>query len=188
MQYNYLGASGLRVSPLCLGTMMFGGETDDATSHRILATARDQGTNFLDTADVYNGGRSEEVVGAGIRAARDHWVVATKFVNAMGEGPNRSGMSRKWIVEAVENSLRRLNTDYIDILYFHRAVFDQPLEEGVRAIGDLIQAGKLRYYGVSNFRGWRIGAICQIADRLNVPRPIVSQPLYNIVNRTAEAE
>jgi aryl-alcohol dehydrogenase-like predicted oxidoreductase len=188
VQYNYLGASGLRVSPLCLGTMMFGGETDDATSHRILATARDQGTNFLDTADVYNGGRSEEVVGAGIRAARDHWVVATKFVNAMGEGPNRSGMSRKWIVEAVENSLRRLNTDYIDILYFHRAVFDQPLDEGVRAIGDLIQAGKLRYYGVSNFRGWRIGAICQIADRLNVPRPIVSQPLYNIVNRTAEAE
>jgi aryl-alcohol dehydrogenase-like predicted oxidoreductase len=188
VDYRYLGRSGLKVSQLTLGTMMFGGETDEPTSHRIIDTAREQGINFIDTADGYNKGASEEVVGRGIKAQRDHWVLATKFANPRGTGPNQRGQSRKWIIENVENSLRRLGTDYIDILYFHRAIFDAPLGEAVRAIGDLITQGKLRYFGVSNFRAWRIAEVSHLADQFNIDRPIASQPLYNIVNRVAEAE
>lgn len=188
VDYRYLGRSGIKVSQLTLGTMMFGGQTDEATSHRIIAKAREQGINFIDTADVYNGGQSEVVVGNGIKADRDDWIVATKFSNPMAAGPNGSGQSRKWIVRAVEDSLRRLGTDYIDLIYFHRAVFDAPLGEAVRAIGDLIRAGKLRYFGVSNFRAWRIAEVSHLADQLGIDRPIASQPLYNIVNRVAEVE
>ncbi|MGK6324129.1 aldo/keto reductase [Sphingomonas sp. DT-51] len=188
VDYRYLGRSGIKVPQLTLGTMMFGGQTDEATSHRIIAKAREQGINFIDTADVYNGGQSEVVVGSGIKADRDDWIVATKFSNPMAAGPNGSGQSRKWIVRAVEDSLRRLGTDYIDLIYFHRAVFDAPLGEAVRAIGDLIRAGKLRYFGVSNFRAWRIAEVSHLADQLGIDRPIASQPLYNIVNRVAEVE
>lgn len=188
VNYRYLGRSGIKVSQLTLGTMMFGGQTDEATSHRIIAKAHDQGINFIDTADVYNGGQSEVVVGRGIKAHRDDWIVATKFSNPMAPGPNGNGQSRKWIVRAVEESLRRLGTDYIDLIYFHRAVFDAPLGEAVRAIGDLIRAGKLRYFGVSNFRAWRIAEVAHLADQLGIDRPIASQPLYNIVNRVAEVE
>ncbi len=188
MDYRYLGRSALKVSPLCLGTMMFGGQTDEPTSRRIIDKAFDQGLNFIDTADVYNSGRSEEIVGRAVAERRDAWVLATKFVNPMGPAPNDRGVSRKWIVQAVEASLKRLGTDYIDILYFHRAVVDAPLEEGVRAIGDLIRQGKLRYFGVSNFRGWRIAEIARLADQLGIDRPVASQPLYNLVDRTAEVE
>lgn len=188
VQYRYLGRSGLRVPPLSLGAMMFGGPADEPTSHRIIARAKSQGFNFIDTADVYHKGRSEEVVGRAIRSERDSWVLATKFASPLGTGPNRDGISRKWIVEAVENSLRRLGTDYIDILYFHRAPFDQPLDEAVRAIADLVRAGKLRYFGVSNFRSWRIAEVAHLADQAGIDRPVASQPLYNIVNRVAEAE
>lgn len=188
MDYRYLGRSALKVSPLCLGAMMFGGETDEDVASRIIGKAFDQGINFVDTADVYYAGRSEEIVGRAIAPHRDSWVVATKFGYPMGQGPNEQGQSRKWICQSVDASLKRLGTDYIDILYFHRAIVDAPLEEGVRAIGDLIRAGKIRYFGVSNFRGWRIAEICRIADQLGVDRPIVSQPLYNIVDRTAEVE
>ena len=188
MSYRYLGRSGLKVSRLALGTMMFGGPTDEATSHAIIERARSQGINFIDTADVYQKGVTEQVVGRGIRAHRDDWVLATKFGNPLGQGPNRGGTSRKWIIEAVEGSLRRLGTDYIDLLYFHRADFDAPLGEAVRAIADLIHAGKVRYFGVSNFRGWRIAEVSHLAEAEGIDRPIASQPLYNIVNRTAEAE
>ncbi|MES0138592.1 aldo/keto reductase [Mesorhizobium sp. M0016] len=186
--YRYLGRSALKVSPLSLGTMMFGGPTEETVAHRIIDKAREQGVNFIDTADVYHNGKSEEVVGRGIKATRDHWVVATKFVNSHDKGPNLGGHSRKWVIQTVENSLRRLGTDYIDLFYFHRAVFDAPLEEPVRAIADLIRQGKLRYFGVSNFRGWRIAEVAHLADELGIDRPVASQPLYNIVNRTAEAE
>lgn len=186
--YRYLGKSALKVSRLTLGTMMFGGPTEEAAAFRIIDRAREQGVNSIDTADVYHNGASEEVVGRGIREHRDHWVLATKFVNSHVKGPNVGGHSRKWVIQTVEDSLRRLGTDYIDILYFHRAVFDAPLEEPLRAIADLIRAGKLRYFGVSNFRGWRIAEIAHIADQLGIDRPVASQPLYNIVNRTAEAE
>ncbi|WCM22657.1 aldo/keto reductase [Paraburkholderia bryophila] len=188
MDYRYLGRSALKVSPLCLGAMMFGGETDEATSTRIIDKAYDQGVNFIDTADVYHAGRSEEIVGRAIAPRRDHWVVATKFGYPGAQGPNEQGQSRKWIMQSVDASLKRLGTDYIDILYFHRALTDAPLEEAVRAIGDLIRQGKLRYFGVSNFRGWRIAEIVRLADQLGIERPVASEPLYNLVDRTAEVE
>lgn len=190
MDYRYLGRSALKVSPLCLGAMMFGGETDEDTSRRIIDKAFDQGVNFLDTADVYHAGRSEEIVGRAIAAQRDGWVVATKFgypASATAR-PNEQGQSRKWIFQSVEASLKRLGTDYIDLLYFHRALLDAPLEEGVRAIGDLIRQGKVRYFGLSNFRGWRIAEVVRLADQMGIDRPVAIEPVYNMVDRTAEVE
>jgi aryl-alcohol dehydrogenase-like predicted oxidoreductase len=188
MDYRYLGRSALKVSPLCLGAMMFGGATDEPVAKRIIDKARDQGVNFIDTADGYNGGQSEEVVGRAIREHRDHWVLATKFGHTFGPGPNQGGQSRKWIIQDVEASLKRLGTDYIDLLYFHKADVNAPFEEGLRAIDDLIEQGKLRYYGVSNFKGWRIAEICRAADALGMDRPVASQPLYNMVDRLSEVE
>ncbi|MEI4941460.1 aldo/keto reductase [Aeromonas caviae] len=190
MNYRYLGSSALQVSPLCLGAMMFGGETDVATSQRIIAKAGEQGINFIDTADVYHAGRSEEIVGQAIAADRDRWVVATKFgfPASPSAGPNQQGVSRKWIYQSVEASLKRLGTDYLDLLYFHRAIPGLQLEEGVRAIGDLIRQGKVRYFGLSNFHGWRIAEVVRLADQLGIERPVASEPLYNIVDRSAERE
>lgn len=188
--YRYLGRSALLVSPICLGAMMFGGEADAATAQRIIASAQARGVNFIDTADVYHAGRSEEIVGQAVAGRRDDWVLASKFGFPAGAdaGPNRQGQSRKWIMQSLEGSLRRLGTDYLDILYFHRALTDVTLEEGLRAIDDLIRQGKLRYYGVSNFHGWRIADVVRMADQLGMPRPVVSEPLYNIVDRKAEVE
>jgi aryl-alcohol dehydrogenase-like predicted oxidoreductase len=168
--------------------MMFGGETDEATARRIMDKASDAGVNFIDTADVYHSGRSEEVVGRAMAACRDHWVLATKFGFPISPGPNEQGQSRKWIWQSVDASLKRLGTDYIDILYFHRAIPELPLEEAVRAVGDLIRQGKLRYFGLSNFRGWRIAEVVRICDQLGIDRPVASEPLYNMVDRTAEVE
>jgi aryl-alcohol dehydrogenase-like predicted oxidoreductase len=188
MEYRYLGNSALQVSPLCLGAMMFGGATDEAISRRIVDKAYARQINFIDTADAYNGGASEEITGRAIAANRDFWVLATKFGYGSGIGPNQRGQSRKWVIQATEASLRRLGTDYIDILYFHQALPGVTLEEPLRAIRDLIAQGKLRYYGVSNFKGWRIAEICRLADQMGMDRPVVSQPLYNIVDRQAEVE
>jgi aryl-alcohol dehydrogenase-like predicted oxidoreductase len=168
--------------------MMFGGATDAPTAGRIVDKAREQGINFLDTADLYNGGACEEVVGRCLKGSRHHWVVATKFGYNMSGKPNEGGQSRKWIFQDVEDSLRRLGTDFIDILYFHRSDNSAPFEEPLRAIKDLMAQGKVRYYGVSNFKGWRIAEVCRVADQLGMDRPIVSQPLYNIVDRLSEVE
>jgi aryl-alcohol dehydrogenase-like predicted oxidoreductase len=188
MEYRKLGRSGLRVSPICLGTMMFGGQTDEAESARIVARAKDAGINFIDTADAYNDGRSEEVVGRAIKRDRDHWVLATKICNPMGPGPNRSGLSRRWVFQACDASLTRLGVDWIDIMYLHKEDHDTPLEETVIAIADLIRSGKIRYFGVSNYRSWRLAEICNICDRLGIDRPVVSQPYYNAMNRMPEVE
>jgi aryl-alcohol dehydrogenase-like predicted oxidoreductase len=188
MEYRGLGHSGVKVSTLCLGTMTFGGATDAATAERIVARAREVGVNFIDTADQYNDGRSEEVTGRAIAGDRDRWVLATKVCNPMGSGPNERGLSRKWIMQAAEASLRRLGTDYIDIYYLHKEDHATPLAESVRAMGDLVRQGKIRYFGVSNYRAWRIAEICNIADRLGIDRPVVSQPYYNAMNRMPEVE
>jgi aryl-alcohol dehydrogenase-like predicted oxidoreductase len=188
VEYRKLGRSGLKISPLCLGTMMFGGPTDEPASARIVAKARDAGVNFIDTADAYNQGRSEEVTGRALRAERDKWVLATKLANPMGEGPNERGLSRKWILQAVDAGLRRLGTDYIDIYYLHKEDLDTPLDETVRAMGDLVRLGKIRYFGVSNYRGWRVAEICNLSDRLGIDRPVASQPYYNAMNRMPETE
>jgi aryl-alcohol dehydrogenase (NADP+) len=188
MEYRNLGRSGVKVSVLCLGTMMFGGRTDEPASQRIIARAREQGVNFLDTADAYNNGESERVVGHALRTERDRWVLATKAYNAMGEGPNERGLSRKWLLQACEASLQRLGTDYIDVYYLHKEDLDTPLEETVATVGDLVRQGKIRYFGVSNFRAWRIAEVCRICDALGMPRPVVSQPVYNALNRMPEVE
>jgi aryl-alcohol dehydrogenase-like predicted oxidoreductase len=141
MQYRSLGRSGLKVSPICLGTMMFGGPADEATSARIMAKAREAGINFIDTADVYNGGQSEQVVGRAICNSRQNWILGTKLANAMGDDPNQGGLSRRWVLQAADDSLRRLGTDYIDIYYLHKEDHSTPLEETVRAMGDLIGQG-----------------------------------------------
>jgi aryl-alcohol dehydrogenase (NADP+) len=190
MDYRYLGRSALKVSSLCLGAMMFGGETDEATSRRIIDKAFDQGVNFLDTADVYHAGRSEEIVGRAIAERRDDWIVATKFgyPASTTARPNEQGQSRKWICQTVDASLKRLGTDYIDVLCFHRALIGAPLEEGVRAIGDLLRQGKVRYFGLSNFRSWRITEIVRLADQFGIDRPVAIESVYNMVDRTAEVE
>jgi aryl-alcohol dehydrogenase-like predicted oxidoreductase len=188
MEYRQLGRSGIKVSTLTLGTMMFGGPTDEATSARIIDQAHEQGVNSIDTADVYGKGESERVVGRSIAAQRERWVLATKFANPLDSSDvNARGASRKHIVRAVEASLRRLNTDYIDLLYIHREDHETPVEETVRALNDLIQAGKLRYYGLSNHRAWRIAEFSHTAQALGLDAPVASQPLYNIANRQAEA-
>jgi len=188
MTYVNLGDSNLKVSPLCLGTMMFGDQTDAAQSGEIVASARDQGINFIDTADVYTKGASEEITGPLIKAERHWWVLATKLGNAMSKNPNEVGYSRQWVRREVENSLRRLQTDYIDILYLHLDREQDDLEEPFRALDDLIRAGKVHYWGISNFRGWRIAEAVRIADGLSMPRPAVCQPYYNLLNRMPEVE
>jgi aryl-alcohol dehydrogenase-like predicted oxidoreductase len=188
MDYRPLGRSGLKISPICLGTMMFGGATDEPTSAAIIDKARDAGINFIDTADAYSSGLSEMVVGRAIAKNRSDWVLATKLANAMGKDPNRAGLSRRWVLQAAEESLQRLGTDYLDIYYLHKEDHSTPLEETVRAIGDLIRQGKVRYFGLSNYRGWRVAEICNICDRLGIDRPIVSQPYYNAMNRMPEVE
>ena len=188
MQYRNLGRSGVKVSPLCLGTMMFGGGTDEPTATRIVAKAREQGVNFIDSADAYAGGKSEEITGRAIGNQRHDWVLATKLANQIGTGANRGGLSRKWVMQAAEESLRRLGTDYIDIYYLHKEDHGTPLAETVRAIGTLQQQGKIRYFGVSNHRAWRIAEICNLCDQMGIDRPIVSQPYYHALYRVAEVE
>ena len=188
LEYKHLGKSGLKVSPLCLGTMLFGRETPSQESQLIIESARNSGINFIDTADAYVGGDSERLVGRCIKTSRDHWVLATKLANKMGQGPNKGGLSRKWVMQACEESLRRLRTDYIDIYYLHKEDHATPLRETIMAIGDLIKDGKIRYFGVSNYRSWRVAEICNICDNLGIDRPIVSQPYYNAMNRMPETE
>jgi aryl-alcohol dehydrogenase (NADP+) len=188
VDYRSLGRSGLKVSQICLGAMMFGDQADEATSVRIIAKAADAGVNMIDTANVYARGFSEQFVGKGIRGNRDNWVIATKTRNPAEPGPNNIGLSRKQIMHSVEGSLRRLNTDYIDILTMHMDDFTVRLSEAMHAMSDLVRQGKIRYFGVSNFRSWRIAEICRICDQLGIDRPAVSSPLYNITNRKVEVE
>lgn len=188
MEYRQLGRSGLKVSPLCLGTMMFGGPTEEAASRAIVEHARGAGINFIDTADVYTDGRSEEITGRAIAANRHDWVLATKLANPIGTGPNAGGLSRKWVLQACEDSLRRLGTDFIDIYYLHKEDHATPLAETVRALGQLVREGKIRYFGLSNYRSWRVAEICRLCDELGIDRPVVSQPYYNAMNRMPEVE
>ena len=188
MQYRNLGKSNLKVSTLCLGTMMFGDQTERPAAADIVAHAHDNGVNFVDTADVYSNGASEEMLGALIKTTRDDWVLATKLGNKMSERVNEQHYARSWMVREVEASLRRLQTDFIDIYYLHRDFNGMNLEEPVRALADLVRAGKIRAWGVSNFRGWRIAELVRVAQQLGAPAPIVCQPYYNLLNRMPEVE
>lgn len=188
MKYNLLGASGTAVSPICLGTMMFGGPTPDKEALRIIDHALDNGVNFIDTADMYEGGRSEIVVGKGIRKNRDKWILATKFGNPISKYPNGGGLSRKRMMDGIDNSLKRLNTDYVDIFYLHKPDFRASFEEIVVGMGDLIRSGKIRHFAVSNLRGWQIATLTQMCRQHGIPQPACCQPYYNLVNRGPEVE
>ena len=183
-----LGRSGRKVLPLWLGTMMFGDQTDEAEARRIVDSAREVGVNGIDTADVYASGESERMVGRLIAADRERWVLATKVANPMSEAPNDRGLSRRWISRAVEHSLRRLGTDWIDVYYLHRDDETTPMEETLSSMARLIESGKVHYFGVSNFRTWRVARMVELARTMGVPAPIVCQPPYNAMTRGIEAE
>lgn len=187
MQYRPLGKSNLKVSALCLGTMMFGDQTGREEAAHILADAREKGVNFIDTADVYSKGGSESMLGELLVGQRQHWVVATKLGNRMGEGANEIGYSRSWMLREVDASLARLRSDHVDILYLHRD-FETDLEEPLRALDALLAAGKIRYWGLSNFRGWRIAEMTRMAREMGIAGPVVCQPYYNLLNRMPEVE
>lgn len=188
MEYRKLGASGLNVSALSVGTMLFGDRTDEAEAKRIVGAALDAGVNFIDTADQYAKGESERITGNLVKANRAHWILATKVGNRVGPGVNDAGLSRGWIMRAVDGSLQRLGLDYIDIYYLHLDDMNTPVEETVGAIGDVMRAGKIRYFGISNYRAWRLCLLLQACRDLGVPQPVVCQPYYNAMNRQPEVE
>ncbi|WP_372827054.1 aldo/keto reductase [Polaromonas sp.] len=188
MKYRRLGNSNLKVSTLCLGTMMFGQQTPDKEAARIVASAKEHGINFIDTADVYNEGASETLIGKLLAGQRQDWVIASKLGNKAGKGINQAHYSRSWMMQQTDAILARLGTDYLDILYLHRDFHGENLEEAVRTLGDLIRAGKIRSFGLSNFRGWRIAEIMRLCEKTGVPQPVVCQPYYNLLNRGPEVE
>lgn len=188
VEYRQLGSSGVRVSRVCLGTMMFGGVTSEADSIRIIDKAIDAGVNFIDTANIYNKGESEKVVGKAIREKRSQVVLATKATSKMGEGPNESGSSRFHLLNELEASLKRLNTDHIDLWYLHQPDPRTPLEESLRAMDDAARQGKIRYAGCSNYWAWQIVEGLGISERRGYLPFVCAQPLYNIVNRDIEKE
>jgi len=188
VQYRNLGSSGARVSRVCLGAMMFGGQTDEKDSIRIIHHALDQGINFVDTANVYSRGESERVVGKAIADRRADVILATKGRHPMGEGPNEQGASRVHLMHEVNASLQRLGTDYIDIYYTHTPDYSTPIDETLRAMDDMVRSGKVHYIACSNFRAWRLCEALWTSDKLHTNRFICVQPLYNIVNRDIEVE
>ncbi len=188
MQYRHLGKSNLKVSALCLGTMMFGDQTGHDEAAAIVADAHAQGVNYIDTADVYTTGASETMVGELLKGQRHDWVLATKLGNPMTPRTNEGHYSRSWMLREIDASLARLQTDHVDILYLHRDYNGMNLEEPLRSLDAMLRAGKIRYWGVSNFRGWRIAEVMRLAGELGLPGPVVCQPYYNLLNRMPEVE
>src|SRR3954469_9619633 len=190
MQLRNLGATGVQVSPLCLGAMMFGqwGNTDHDESIRIIQAALDAGINFIDTADMYSRGESEEIVGKALKGRRDHVVLATKVNGAMGDDPNQRGLSRRWIIAEVENSLRRLQTDYIDLYQIHRPDPTVDIEETLSALTDLVRSGKVRAIGSSTFPASDLVEAQWVSERRGLERFRTEQPTYSILSRGIERE
>ena len=190
MEYRTLGATGLKVSPLVLGCMMFGprGNNDHDECIRIIHRALDAGINFLDTANVYSTGVSEEIVGKALKGRRDEVVLATKVHGEMGPGPNDRGNSRGHIMRQVEASLRRLQTDYIDLYQIHRPDPTTPIEETLRALDDLVHQGKVRYLGSSTFAAWELVESYWVSDRQHLERFVCEQPPYSILSRGIERD
>ena len=188
MQYNSLPQTNLKVSLLSLGTMMFGDQTSEADSLAIMDYAYSQGVNFFDTANSYNQGESERIVGKGLKGRRDKIILATKVFNQIGDDLNSKGLSRHNILSAVDASLKRLDTDYIDIYYMHAPDPDTALEESLETMSGLVKSGKIHYIGVSNFAAWQIADMLAICDRRNYVAPAITQNVYNLITRGVESE
>lgn len=190
MKHRLLGRTGIKVSPYCLGTMMFGGagNPDHEDCIRIIHKALDAGINFIDTADRYRGGASEEILGKALKGRRANIVLATKVSGPMGDDPNQQGSSRRWITQAVEHSLRRLQTDYIDLYQLHRPTPDTDIEEPLSVLTDLIREGKVRAIGTSTFPASEIVEAQWVAERRGFARFRTEQPPYSILNRSIEQE
>src|SRR5437867_4895067 len=190
MELRTIGRTGVQVSAFCLGTMMFGpwGNTDEDECVRMIHSALDAGINFVDTADVYGEGRSEEIVGKALKGRRDEVVLATKVHGEMGKGPNDRGNSRYWIMREVESSLRRLGTDHIDLYQIHRPDPDTHIEETLGALTDLVRQGKVRYLGCSTFPAFRIVEAHWASERRGLERFVCEQPPYSIFVRHIESD
>lgn len=188
MNYHNLGRTGLKVSEICLGTMTFGHTTNEDEGKQIVDLAFDTGVNFFDTANTYAESRSETILGKALRGRRRGAVIATKFFNPVGPNPNDSGMSRTYIMNAVEDSLRRLQTEYIDLYYIHHVDPETPLEEMLRALDDLVRQGKVRYIACSNYEAWRLLEAIWISDTQGWERFACYQPQYSLVVRDVEEE
>jgi aryl-alcohol dehydrogenase-like predicted oxidoreductase len=195
MKIRRMGNTGLKVSEICLGTMTFGHQCDERTSFAILDKATEAGVTFLDTADAYpvpptteTAGRTEEILGAWLHGKRERFVVATKCRIRVGDGPNDEGLSRKHILKAAEDSLRRLRTDYIDLYQAHSPDPETSLEETLRAFDDLVRQGKVRYLGCSNYPAWQVALSLGLSERLNLARFECVQPRYNLLYREIESE
>lgn len=188
MKTKPLGRTGVQVSELCFGTMSFGGDADEPASAAMYAACRDAGVNFFDTADEYNKGRSEEILGRLVKGHRENVVLATKCHNAVSEDVNARGASRRHVSRAVEASLRRLQTDRIEVLFYHRFDARTPIDEAMRAMEDLVRAGKVLYPAVSNWSAWQTQRALDLQERHDWARLQVAQPMYNLVKRQAEVE
>src|SRR5712671_6750480 len=195
MKTKQMGRTGLKVSEICLGTMTFGHQCDEKASFAIMNKAAEKGVTFIDTADVYpvppapeTAGRTEEIVGRWLKGQRDRYVLATKCRMRVGLGPNDEGLSRRHILEAVDDSLRRLQTDYIDLYQPHSPDPDTPQEETLRALDDLVRQGKVRYLGCSNYPAWQVAVSLGISGRLNLARFDCVQPRYILLSRDIESE
>lgn len=190
MTYRSLGRTGVQVSPLCLGAMNFGDPTSEEDSLRIIDAALDGGINFIDTANVYNAGESERIVGKALQrnGRRNDVVLATKVHGKMGDGPNDQGNSRYHIIKACDDSLRRLQVDHIDLYQLHRPALDIPQDETLRALDDLVRAGKIRYAGCSTHPAWMVMEAISTSERLGITRYISEQPPYNLLDRRIENE
>lgn len=188
MKYKYLGRTGVQVSELCFGTMSFGEDADEETSEQMYRRCREAGINFFDCADVYAGGKSEELLGKFIANEREEVVITSKVYYPMGSDPNARGASRRNIQLAVEKSLQRLNTDWIDVYFIHHFDEHTPIEETLRSLDDLVRQGKILYPAVSNFSAWQIMKALGISHYEQLARFEVIQPMYNLVKRQAEVE
>src|SRR5918996_2471940 len=188
MKYRVLGRTGVQVSQLGLGTMSFGGDADEAESASMYRACREAGINFFDCADQYNKGRSEEILGELIRGERDSLVIATKCFNPTGNDVNARGSSRRHVTRAVEASLKRLGTDRVELLFLHHYDALTPLDEQMRALEDLVRAGKALYPAVSNYAAWQTQAALGVQERAGWARLQAIQPMYSLVKRQAEVE
>lgn len=183
-----LKGTDLKVSRICFGTMTFGGQTDEATAGRMVDRCLDEGINFFDTANAYTGGKSEEICGRVLRGRRDRVVLASKVANKVGEGTDMKGLSRAAIMRAIDDSLRRLGTDYLDIYYLHLPDYEVPIDESLQAMDDLVKQGKVRYVASSNYSGWQVVEMLWIAEKRGLARASITQPMYNLIARGIEQE